>query len=59
MRDKAISDVFEAAEADGRNFLYEHEAKKLFGLYGMPVTKIHVAETEDEAVELIIQGLLS
>jgi len=51
MRDKAISEIFEAAEAEDRNFLYEHEAKKLFGLYGMPVTKIHVAETEDEAVE--------
>jgi acyl-CoA synthetase (NDP forming) len=51
MRDKAISEIFEAAEADDRNFLYEHEAKKLFSLYGMPVTKIHVAETEDEAVE--------
>ena len=51
MRDKAISEIFEAADAEDRNFLYEHEAKKLFGLYGMPVTKIHVAETEDEAVE--------
>ncbi|MCK4582176.1 acetate--CoA ligase family protein, partial [Candidatus Bathyarchaeota archaeon] len=51
MRDKAISEIFEAAKAEDRNFLYEHEAKKLFGLYGMPVTKIHVAKTEDEAVE--------
>lgn len=50
MRDKAISEVFEEAKKDGRNFLYEHESKKLFGLYGMPVTKIHVAETEDDAV---------
>lgn len=51
MRDKAISEVFESAKADGRDFLYEHEAKKLFALYDMPVTKIHVAETVDEAVE--------
>lgn len=50
MRDKAISDIFDEAKKDNRNFLYEHESKKLFGLYGMPVTKIHVAETEDDAV---------
>jgi acyl-CoA synthetase (NDP forming) len=50
MRDKAISEIFESAKEDDRNFLYEHEAKKLFGLYGMPVTKIHVAETEADAV---------
>ena len=51
MRDKAISEIFEAAKAEDRNFLYEHEAKKLFALFDMPVTKIHVAETEDDAVE--------
>lgn len=51
MRDKEISKIFETAKADGRDFLYEHEAKNLFAIYDMPVTKIHVAETEDEAVE--------
>ena len=51
MRDKEISKIFETANADGRDFLYEHEAKNLFAMYDMPVTKIHVAETEDEAVE--------
>ena len=51
MREKAVTAVFEAARKDNRNFLYEHEAKKLFGLYGMPVTKIHVSKTEDEAVK--------
>jgi acetyl-CoA synthetase (ADP-forming) len=51
MRDKEISKIFETANADGRDFLYEHEAKNLFAMYNMPVTKIHVAETEDEAVE--------
>jgi acyl-CoA synthetase (NDP forming) len=50
MRDKAISEIFEVAKKDNRNFLYEHESKKLFGLYGMPVTKIQVAGTEDGAV---------
>jgi len=51
MRDKAVTAVFEAAKKEKRNFLYEHEAKKLFGLYGMPVTKIQVAKTEDDAVK--------
>ncbi len=51
MRDKAVSDIFEAAVDDGRNFLFEHEAKRLLGLYGMPVTAIAVAETEEEAVK--------
>lgn len=51
MRDKAVSDIFEAAKKEGRNFLFEHEAKKLFGLYDMPVTRIQVAKTEEEAVK--------
>ena len=51
MRDKAIDDIFDVAKSEDRNFLYEHEAKKLFAMYGMPVTAIYVAETEDEAVK--------
>lgn len=51
MRDKSISEIFEVAKAEDRNFLYEHEAKKLFALYDMPVTQIHVATSEDDAVE--------
>lgn len=51
MRGEAISRIFEAAASEGRNFLFEHEAKALCGLYGMPVTKIMVARTQDEAVE--------
>ncbi len=51
MRGKDVSEIFEIAKADGRDFLFEHEAKKLFALYDMPVTKISVAENEDEAVE--------
>ncbi len=51
MRDEAVSRIFEIASDEDRNFLFEHEAKKLCGLYGMPVTKIKVVETEDEAVE--------
>ena len=51
MRDKAVTAVFESAKKEKRNFLYEHEAKKLFSLYGMPVTRIQVARTEEEAVK--------
>jgi len=50
MRDEAVK-IFKAAASDGRDFLFEHEAKTLCGLYGMPVTKIKVARSEEEAVE--------
>jgi len=51
MRDPKIDEIFKVAKDEERNFLYEHEAKKLFAMYDMPVTQIHVAKTEDEAVE--------
>lgn len=51
MRDSKIDEIFEVAKNEKRNFLYEHEAKHLFALYDMPIPKIHVATTEEEAVE--------
>jgi len=51
VRNPKIDEIFRVAKDEERNFLYEHEAKKLFSLYEMPVTKIHVAETEDDAVK--------
>jgi len=51
MRDEAISKIFKVAQDEGRNFLYEHEAKNLCSHYGMPITAIKVATTEDEAVK--------
>jgi acetate---CoA ligase (ADP-forming) subunit beta len=51
MRDPKISKIFEVAKAENRNFLFEHEAKMLCSLYGIPITKIEVAKTEDAAVE--------
>lgn len=51
MRDKAVSKIFEVAKAEKRNFLYEHEAKGLCGLYGMPITAIEVTKTEEDAVK--------
>jgi acetyl-CoA synthetase (ADP-forming) len=50
MRDPKISKIFEVAEAENRKFLFEHEAKMLCSLYGVPITKIEVAKTEDAAV---------
>jgi acetyl-CoA synthetase (ADP-forming) len=51
MRDPKIDEIFQAAKAENRNFLFEHEAKMLCSLYGVPITKIEVVKTEDAAVE--------
>ncbi len=51
MRDPKIEKIIKVAESDNRNFLYEHEAKALFALYDMPITQIHVAKSEDDAVK--------
>ena len=51
MRDEAISRIFEEARSEGRNFLFEHEAKSLCSLYSLPVTRFVVSKTEDEAVD--------
>jgi acetyl-CoA synthetase (ADP-forming) len=51
MRVKAISEIFDLAKSEGRNFLYEHEAKKLIALYHMPVTQIYVVKSENDAVK--------
>ncbi|RLI09337.1 acetyl-CoA synthetase [Candidatus Bathyarchaeota archaeon] len=50
MRDEAIK-IFEEARSEGRDFLFEHEAKKLCALYGLPVTTFTISKTEDEAVD--------
>ena len=52
MRDEAVSKIFETAVDEGRDFLFEDEAKALCGLYGLPVTKIEVVEAEDDAVRV-------
>jgi len=51
MRDKAVSELFETASKEGRDFLFEHEAKNLCGSYGMPITAITVATSEEDAVK--------
>ncbi|UCH57399.1 MAG: acetate--CoA ligase family protein [Candidatus Bathyarchaeota archaeon] len=50
MRDEAVTQIFEAVKGDGRDFLFENEAKELCGLYGLPVTRISVEATEEDAV---------
>ena len=51
MRAQSVNEIFKIAEAEDRNFLFEHEAKKLCSLYDLPVTEIIVEKTEDKAVE--------
>jgi acetyltransferase len=53
-RNKAL-DVIAKARADGRDSLTEIEAKQVFAAYGLPVTKISLAKTEDEAVEKAVE----
>jgi acyl-CoA synthetase (NDP forming) len=50
MRDPKVDQILNAAKAENRQFLYEHEAKALCGLYGVPITKIEVVKSEDAAV---------
>ena len=51
MRDPKIDEIFNVAKSEGRSFLYEYEAKHLFTLFDLPVTRIHVAKSIEEAVE--------
>ncbi len=52
-KNKAL-DVIAKARADGRDSLTEIEAKQVFAAYGLPVTTIALAKTEDEAVEIAV-----
>jgi len=49
-RDKARA-IIAAARKNGREVLTEIEAKQVFKCYGLPVTAIDMATTEEEAVE--------
>lgn len=46
----AAKKIFREARYEGRGFLFEHEAKRLLSLYGLPVTRFSVSKTEEEAV---------
>jgi acyl-CoA synthetase (NDP forming) len=43
-------DLLLKVKEDGRNFLLEHEAKYFISSYGIPVTNIRLAKSEEEAV---------
>lgn len=48
----AALQIIAKARADGRDSLTEIEAKQIFSLYGLPVTKTSLAKDENEAVNL-------
>ena len=47
--------IFEEARLEGRDFLYEHEAKRLCSFYGMSVTRFMVSRTVEEAVAAAVE----
>ncbi|HHC18855.1 MAG TPA: CoA-binding protein, partial [Euryarchaeota archaeon] len=49
-REKARK-IIEKALSEGREWLFEDEAKELLAAYGVRVTRVAVAKSEDEAVE--------
>ncbi len=51
MRTREVDEVFSKAVDEGRNFLLEHEAKKICSLYELPVTKVIPTKSEEEALE--------
>ena len=51
MRVERVSEILQRAYAEGRDFLFEHEAKELCRLYDLPVTKGRVVRFEEEAVK--------
>jgi acetyl-CoA synthetase (ADP-forming) len=46
-----VSEIFEQATAEGRKTLLEYEAKDVCKTYGIPVTKIKISKTADEAAQ--------
>lgn len=44
--------IITAARADGRDALTEIEAKRVFTLYGLPVTTTELSKSEDDAAQL-------
>ncbi len=43
--------IIAKAREEGRKALLEHEAKELIASYGIPVTRVRLAKSEEEAVE--------
>jgi acetyl-CoA synthetase (ADP-forming) len=53
MRNEEVNKIFENALDQDRDFLFEHEAKRLCSLYGMPVTKLHLTSSPEEAIKAV------
>jgi acyl-CoA synthetase (NDP forming) len=51
LREK-VDEIFRNAEAEGRKFLLEHEAKTVCKLYGIPITELKIAKTPEEAAKV-------
>lgn len=45
-----VAAIVEAARAEGRSILTEHESKEILAAYGIPVTSSRIAKSADEAV---------
>jgi acetyl-CoA synthetase (ADP-forming) len=48
---KKVNEIFKEARVEGRCFLLEPEAKTVCKEYGIPVTKVKVAKTAEEAAQ--------
>jgi len=44
-----VNKIFQETQAEGRNFLLEHEAKSVCKEYGIPITELKIAKTAEEA----------
>jgi len=51
MLSEKVTKIFEEARAEGRNFLLEPEAKTVCKEYGIPITKMKIAKTAEEAAK--------
>ena len=49
---KTAMEIINHARSEGRNALTEIEAKGVFAAYGMPVTKVKISTSEEEAVAI-------
>jgi acetyltransferase len=47
-----VTKIFDKVRAEGRTYLPEVEALKVFTAYGIPVSESHLAKSEEEAIRL-------
>ena len=51
MLSRKVTKIFKEAKLEGRNFLLEHEAKAVCKEYGIPITKLKIAKSVEEAAK--------